>query len=530
MKTNALAATGLALTALAEACSVGLLGLSGWFIAASAVAGAAGYSAFSYLAPSGGVRALALGRIATNHASRVVLHAAALRRISGVRLAFYDRTAGSSTAAWSGQSLDRVMADADTAGLALIQAAAPAVAAVAMTAGGCLAITLAGYWPAAVVLAVAALACGSLAIAAARRIDDAGSTRHLLRTELVAGVDAWAEMASLGATDQLARRTLRRLTAFEAPRDRHALTAARTLAGTRAVTAVGLTLTVAFTALSGATAPALVLIALLAAGVHANTERLAGAAAAWTQARQARQHLASTGAEHARPTAQPTLRAAYDRGGLTVSGYHLPETPAREARTIEFAVAARQTLVVTGASGSGKTTLLTAMATALRQRPGPRVVAVLADDHLFTGTIGGNIRLAWPAATDADIAELLTATALDDAGLDADTSVGVGGRALSGGEQRRLHIARALAAQPDVLLIDEPTAALDPDTADRVLAGVRRRLPHAVLVITVHDGSRASGRPDLAWSRLSLDSSGRCRPSPPENEYAAAAGRPTLPA
>ncbi len=142
MKAKPLAALGLVLAVLAEACSVGLLGLSGWFIAASAVAGASAYSAFSYLAPSGGVRAFALGRIATSYANRVVLHAAALRRISAARLAVYDQAAGSEGAAWSGQSLDRVLADADTTGMALIQATTPVVVAAVMTAGGCVAIAL----------------------------------------------------------------------------------------------------------------------------------------------------------------------------------------------------------------------------------------------------------------------------------------------------------------------------------------------------------------------------------------------------
>src|SRR5438132_9309962 len=138
---------GLLLAVAAESCAVGLVGLSGWFIASSAVAGASAYSVFSYLAPSGGVRAFALGRIVTNYANRVVLHSAALRRISAARLRFYDRVAAEpgKHGTWSGQSLDRVMADADTAGMALIQATAPMVVTAAMTAGGCLAITLAGY-------------------------------------------------------------------------------------------------------------------------------------------------------------------------------------------------------------------------------------------------------------------------------------------------------------------------------------------------------------------------------------------------
>ena len=110
MKTKATA--GLLLAILAEVCSIGLLGLSGWFIATSAVAA----GTFSYLAPSGGVRAFALSRMATGYASRVLLHAAALRRITAARLTVYDWAARSERAGWSGHSLDRVMADADTTG------------------------------------------------------------------------------------------------------------------------------------------------------------------------------------------------------------------------------------------------------------------------------------------------------------------------------------------------------------------------------------------------------------------------------
>ncbi|RZT07553.1 ATP-binding cassette subfamily C protein CydC [Kribbella sp. VKM Ac-2569] len=487
MKAKSLAATGFLLAVLAEACSVGILGLSGWFVAASAVAGASAYSAFSYLAPSGGVRAFALGRISAGYANRVVLHAAALRRISATRLAVYDHAAGSEDTSWSGQSLDRVMADADTTGLALIQATTPVVVAAVMTAGGCVAIVLAGYPIVALTLAVAVVACAMLAAAAARRMDDTSRTRGLLRTELVTAIEAWPEMASLGAVDQLARRTLGRLTAFESGRNRHAATTARAVGGARGVTATALLLAVVLTARDGATIATLVFVALLTAGVLANAERLVSAAGAWVQARQADAHLRSAGEnESRRPEIASTFRATYDGDRLAVAGYQLPETPTREAREIAFTVAAGNALTVTGVSGSGKTTLLTAITTVIRQQTGSAVItAVLADDYLFTGTVADNIRLANPAATEADITDLLAAMALEH--IDPQTPVGVGGRGLSGGEQRRLHLARALASQPDVLLIDEPTAGLDTSTAADVLAAVRRRLPRAVLVLAIHE-------------------------------------------
>jgi ATP-binding cassette subfamily C protein CydC len=504
--------TGLILAVLAESCSVGLLGLSGWFIASSAVAGASAYSVFSYLAPSGGVRAFALGRIATNYANRVVLHSAALRRVTAARVEFYDRAAAEpgTHGTWSGQSLDRVMADADTKGLALIQATAPMIVAAAMTAGGCLAITLAGYPLVALILAVAAAVCATLAILTARRTDDGSRSRSSLRIELVTALGAWTEMASLGAAGQLAHRTLQRLATFEDHRFRYEMKTAHAVCAARAVSVAALLLTVAIAAESGAAVSTLVFLALLAAGVMINAERLVAACEARTLANQADERLASVGNhEVRRARGSSSLRATYDRRGLTVSDYWLADTPTRKARQIELAVAAGRTLIVTGASGSGKTTLLDAIATTLLgggvEPTAGVVTSVLADDYLFTGTVSTNVRLADPTASDHDINDLLSSLLLDRSGLDPSTKIGVDGRSLSGGEQRRLHIARALATQPDVLLIDEPTTGLDTTTGAHVLAAIRGRLPHAVLVLAMHETPADPDALGCGWTSVSME-------------------------
>jgi ATP-binding cassette, subfamily C, bacterial CydC len=132
------------------------------------------------------------------------------------------------------------------------------------------------------------------------------------------------------------------------------------------------------------------------------------------------------------------------------------------------------------------------------------VTAVLADDYLFTGTVSTNVRLANPTATDDDIADLLTGMLPDRGGLDPNTKIGVDGRSLSGGEQRRRHITRA-SPPPDVLLIDEPTTGLDTSTGTHVLMTIRRRLPLAVLVLAMHELSADPDALGPAWSTLSLD-------------------------
>jgi ATP-binding cassette subfamily C protein CydC len=512
-RTTRVAAAGLVLAVLAEACSVGLLGLSGWFIASSAVAGATAYSLFSLMNPSGGVRAFAVGRIVTNYSGRDVLHSAALRRITAARLRFYDRAAArpGTHGAWSGQLLDRVMADADTEGMALIQATMPMVTACAMTAGGCLVFVLAGYPLTAAIVAVAAAGCAALAGTTAHQAGDPARARGALRSELVTAVGAWPEMASLGATGQLAGRAQARLIAFDGQTYRHSAAAARTQGTLRAITAAALVLTVVLAAERGGSVSTLVFLALLTIGVLGSAERLVAATEARVLARQAARRLDSAESEEtgsgraARPSAGPAFQVTHDGSALAVSGYRLPATPARDAREIGFTIAPGQTLFVTGASGSGKTTLLDAFAAALREAAAGVVTSVLADDYVFTGTVASNIRLADPAATDDDIDELLAAMRLDRSRVGPGTMTGAGGRDLSGGEQRRLHVARALATRPDVLLIDEPTTGLDISTGTHVLMDIRLRLPHAVLVLAVHELPADRAALGCAWSEMPLD-------------------------
>jgi ATP-binding cassette, subfamily C, bacterial CydC len=160
---------------------------------------------------------------------------------------------------------------------------------------------------------------------------------------------------------------------------------------------------------------------------------------------------------------------------------------------VSLALAPGSTLAVTGSSGAGKSSLVNALlrywpleegtlmvggtdATALASAE-TRGACALADQraHLFAGTVRTNVLLGRPDASDDDLAAALAAARLDEwvAGLPEglDTPVGEDGVAVSGGERRRLAVARALLAPGPVLVLDEPTSALDPALADRVVEG-----------------------------------------------------------
>jgi ABC-type multidrug transport system fused ATPase/permease subunit len=113
----------------------------------------------------------------------------------------------------------------------------------------------------------------------------------------------------------------------------------------------------------------------------------------------------------------------------------------------------------------------------LRQEDVRRTIAVAGQDgHLFSASIRDNVKLGSPEASDEELDRVLRlvglldwARALPD-GL--DTLVGEQGRALSGGQHQRICVARALLVRPALLVLDEPTAHLDPPAAHALIRDV----------------------------------------------------------
>ncbi|MFG2990691.1 thiol reductant ABC exporter subunit CydD [Streptomyces sp. NPDC048257] len=177
-------------------------------------------------------------------------------------------------------------------------------------------------------------------------------------------------------------------------------------------------------------------------------------------------------------------------------------------RPVSLTVGPGECVALTGPSGAGKSTLLQVLLgfvtpTAGRIRVAGVDLAELAPaqwreqiawvpqrPHLFAGTIAENVRLARPGAGDADVA-----AALKDAGawefvtalpLGMETSLGEGGVGLSAGQRQRLALARAFLADRPVLLLDEPTAALDGETEAGIVDAVRRLAVGRTVLLVVH--------------------------------------------
>jgi ATP-binding cassette subfamily C protein CydC len=122
---------------------------------------------------------------------------------------------------------------------------------------------------------------------------------------------------------------------------------------------------------------------------------------------------------------------------------------------------------------------IAALITAVPQRP-----------HLFNSSIRDNILLGCPDADSGSIR-----AALVDSGLDAwietlpdglDTMVGVAGSAVSGGEARRIALARALLHDAPIVMLDEPTEGLDAETERKVVARLNHRLQGKTVLIITH--------------------------------------------
>ncbi|MCD1269218.1 ATP-binding cassette domain-containing protein [Microbacterium sp. MEC084] len=212
------------------------------------------------------------------------------------------------------------------------------------------------------------------------------------------------------------------------------------------------------------------------------------------------------------------VEIAEPRGALAFEGVHFRYQDAGSAEPdllngIDLEVRPGETMALVGLTGSGKTTLTT-LPTRLYDVTGGRVTidgvdvrdlrlvdlrriiaTAFEDATLFSASVRDNVLLGRddldPRSPEADrvlreALDVAQAAFVDDLPDGADTLIGEEGLSLSGGQRQRLALARAVAARPAVIVMDDPLSALDVDTEERVQAELRRVLAGTTALIVAH--------------------------------------------
>jgi thiol reductant ABC exporter CydC subunit len=508
------------LGATALGCAVGLFATSGYLIARAAQHPSITALTVAVVA----VRALAVGRAAFRYLERLVTHDVALRGLADVRLWFYRRLEKLvPTSLWaprSGDLVARLVSDVDTVQDLVVRAVVP-IASAGFVVVGVVAVVLFLSAPAAALLAVGLVAAGVfvpafVAIAARRSTGRIAAARGRFAAEVTDDMAGAAEITAFTATDA----TLGRVGALDAELTRLGRREATHLGLASGLNSLAVGLTVWLVLLAGVLAlragrlgpVALVVLTLTALAAFEAVQPLPAAAATITSARAAAARIfAVTDAPERSP--DPTDPLPVPAGPVVVTlasakvRYGDDAPWALDGVSLELRPGRRVALV--GPNGAGKSTVIALLLRLVDLGEGSarlgaaelsayaadevrRVVCgVTQDPYIFATTLAANIRIGRPDATDDEVVEAAATARLLD-WVDSlphgwSTELGAGGVRVSGGERQRIALARALLADPQVLVLDEPTAHLDDDTRIALTADLLAITRGRSTLLATHD-------------------------------------------
>ncbi|MFC3230231.1 thiol reductant ABC exporter subunit CydC [Marinibaculum pumilum] len=504
---------------------VGLLSLSGWFLTATALAGLsmANPGAFDIYRPGAGVRFFALLRTGGRYGERLLTHEGTFRVLSDLRSWFFRRALPLSPARLqdlrAGDLLNRVVADIDALDTLYLRVLVPS--AVACVAFLLLVLVLPWLIPEAAVAAALLMLLGGIALpwiaarAGMRTGRELAVLRAALRTE---ALDAGRGMAELLVYD----RSGRRAAAFEALDATFLAQQARMSGLTGWLNAaVGLTgqaaVLLAFVFGAGMvqaatlSAPQLAFVMLGLMGLFEAVAPLPMAYQYLGQVRQAAERLLAV-AERRPAVVDPVQPAPRPRDlhlRFEAVGFRYATDGPAVLQDIDLDLPPGRHVAVTGPSGAGKSTILNLALRFHLPQEGritlggvplealseadlyDMVGSLSQSSEIFAATVRENLALGDPAADDAAMWAALEIAGLaefvDRLPHTLDTFVGEHGQTLSGGEGRRLALARVVLRDPPILLLDEPLAGLDRETAATVRAALRQLAAGRTMVWVTHD-------------------------------------------
>ncbi len=511
---------GVVLAIVTLLASIGLLTLSGWFLSASAVVGVAGVYSFNYMLPAAGVRGSAIIRTAGRYFERLVSHDATFRVLQHLRVFTFSKLLPLSPAGLArfrqGELLNRMVADVDTLDHLYLRVISPLVGALVVilvvTFGlsfldGTLALTLGG-----IMLLTLFLLPPLFYRAGKPTGEQLTHLRGRYRQQLTSWLQGQAELTIFNASTRYREQMEQtEVNWHDAQRRQSELTALSQalmlLIGGLAVIAM---LWLAAGGVGGNTQPG-ALIALFVFCALAAFEALAPVTGAF-------QHLGQVIASALRLTQiieqKPEVTFPQTKAAVPTQvalrfekvTFRYPEQAQSALSDISLQVNAGEHIAILGRTGCGKSTLLQLITRAWDPQQGAillneqplgnldestlrRTMSVVPQRvHLFSATLRDNLLLARPDASDAELSGVLEQTGLskllEDSGL--NSWLGEGGRQLSGGELRRLAIARALLHDAPLMLLDEPTEGLDATTESQILDLLAELMRDKTVLMVTH--------------------------------------------
>ncbi|WGL99259.1 cysteine/glutathione ABC transporter ATP-binding protein/permease CydC [Arsenophonus sp. aPb] len=511
---------GILLTIIAVLASISLLTLSGWFLAGTALAGTAGLYTFNYMLPAAGVRGSAIIRTASRYAERLVNHDATFRVLAHLRVFTFQKLFPLSPGAIAhyrqGDILNCLVADVESLDHLYLRVLSPIFAALVITILLTLSLSTLDL--------LLALTLGTIMLCllitlpfffyqAGKSIGhDLTIFRSQYRAHLINIIQAQAELTVFGALPRF-RQVLTNLefSWLKRQQQQSNLTA---LSQSIVILISGLTATLlmwlAATGVGEQHKPG-ALIALFVFCTLAAFEVLGPVAVAF-------QYLGQvvTSANRLMELINQQPAVTFPTSGITASNkveiklqnvhFSYPQQPQPTLQNICLTLNAGEHIALLGKTGCGKSTLLQLLTRAWDVSSGQilingqpinhynektlrKLMAVVPQrTHIFSDTLRNNLLIAKDDASDTLLTKVLEQVGLDslikNQGL--DSWIGEGGRQLSGGEQRRLGIARALLYDAPVILLDEPTEGLDAKTEKQILIQLQQHCCDKTLLVITH--------------------------------------------